>query len=135
MPTDELEIRNLVATWLTASKAGDVDTVLGLMTDDVVFLVAGRAPMHKQEFAALSRPPPGSAPPQIESRSEIQELVVSGDVAFMWTKLSMVMTPAGGQPIERAGHTLTVLRRVNGRWLVARDANLLTTVPRPSASA
>lgn len=28
-----------------------------------------------------------------------------------------------------AGHTLTVLRRVNGRWLVARDANLLTVVP------
>ena len=132
MPTDELEIRNLVATWLTASKAGDVDTVLGLMTDDVVFLVPGRAPMDKQEFAALSRLPAGSTPPQIDSRSEIQEIVVSGDIASMWTKLSIVMTPPGGQPIERAGHTLTVLRRVNGRWLIARDANLLTVVPRAS---
>src|SRR5437867_2775440 len=128
MSTDELEIRNLVATWLTASKAGDVDAVLGLMTDDVVFLVPGRAPMNKQEFAALSRVPPGTMPPQIDGRSEIQEILVSGDLAFMWTRLSMVMTPPGGQPIERAGHTLTVLRRVNGRWLVARDANLLTTV-------
>jgi uncharacterized protein (TIGR02246 family) len=133
MHTDELEIRNLVAMWLTASKAGDVDTVLGLMTDDVVFLVPGRAPMDKQEFAALSRLPAGSTLPQIDSRSEIQEIVISGDVAFMWTKLSVVMTPPGGQPIERAGHTLTVLRRVNGGWLVARDANLLTVVPRPSA--
>ena len=133
MHTDELEIRNLVAMWLTASKAGDVDTVLGLMTDDVVFLVPGRAPMDKQEFAALSRLPAGSTPPQIDSRSEIQEIVISGDVAFMWTKLSVVMTPPGEQPIERAGHTLTVLRRVNGGWLVARDANLLTVVPRASA--
>jgi uncharacterized protein (TIGR02246 family) len=133
MHTDELEIRNLVAMWLTASKAGDVDTVLGLMTDDVVFLVPGRAPMDKQEFAALSRLPAGSTLPQIDSRSEIQEIVISGDVAFMWTKLSVVMTPPGGQPIERAGHTLTVLRRVNGGWLVARDANLLTVVPRASA--
>ena len=132
MHTDELEIRNLVAMWLTASKAGDVDTVLGLMTDDVVFLVPGRAPMDKQEFAALSRLPAGSTLPQIDSRSEIQEIVISGDVAFMWTKLSVVMTPPGGQPIERAGHTLTVLRRVNGGWLVARDANLLTVVPRAS---
>jgi uncharacterized protein (TIGR02246 family) len=133
MSTDEIEIRNLVATWLTASKAGDVDTVLGLMTDDVVFLVPGRAPMDKQEFAALSRLQVGSTPPQIDSRSEIQEIVVSGDAAFMWTKLSVVRTPPGGQAIERAGHTLTVLRRVNGGWRVARDANLLTTVPRASA--
>jgi uncharacterized protein (TIGR02246 family) len=130
--TDELAIRNLVATWLTASKAGDVETVLGLMTDDVVFLVPGRAPMNKQEFAALSRMPAGSAPLQIDGRSEIQEIVVSGDMAFMWTKLSVVMTPPGGQPIERAGNTLTVLRRESGRWLIARDANLLTVVPRTS---
>lgn len=133
MSTDEREIRDLVATWLAASKAGDVGTVLGLMTDDVVFLVPGRAPMRKQEFAALSRLPPGSAPPQIEARSEIQEITVSGDVAFMWTRLSMVMTPAGGQPMERAGHTLSVLKRVSGRWLLARDANLLVPVPRSTA--
>jgi uncharacterized protein (TIGR02246 family) len=133
MRTDEQEIRDLVAKWLAASKAGDVDTVLGLMTDDVVFLVPGRAPMQKREFAALSRLPAGSKPPQIDGRSEIQEIQVSGDVAFMWTKLSMVMTPPGGQPIERAGHTLSVLKRVDGRWLLARDANLLVLVPRPAA--
>lgn len=132
MGTDELEIRDLVRRWLAASKAGDVDTVLTLMTDDVVFLVPGRAPMRKPEFAALSRAPAGGTPPQIDGRSEIQEIVVSGDVAFMWTKLSVVMTPPGGQPVERAGHTLTVLRRVNGHWQIARDANLLTVVPRAS---
>jgi len=132
MPGDELEIRNLVATWLAASKAGDVDTVLGLMTDDIVFLVPGRAPMHKQEFAALSRMPAGSTPPKIDARSEIQEIEVSGDVAFMWSRLSIVVTPPGGQPIERAGHTLSVLRRVDGRWLLARDANLLVQVPHPT---
>ena len=132
MQSDEQQIRDLVAKWLAASKAGDVDAVLGLMTDDVVFLVPGRAPMRKQEFAALSRVPPGAARPQIDARSEIQEIEVSGDVAFMWTQLSMVMTPPGGQPMERAGHTLSVLKRVDGRWLLARDANLLVLVPRPT---
>ena len=130
MQSDEQQIRDLVATWLSASKAGDVDTVLGLMTDDVVFLVPGRAPMRKQEFAALSRVPPGTAPPKIDGKSEIQEIVVAGDLAFMWTRLSMVMTPAVGQPVERAGHTLSVLKRVNGKWLLARDANLLAAVAR-----
>ncbi len=133
MSTDELEIRNLVATWLTASRAGDIDAVLDLMTDDVVFLVPGRAPMRKQEFAELSRIPEGTAPPQIDGRSEIQEIVVSGDVAFMWTKLSTVMTPPGAKAIERAGYTLSVLKRVDDRWLLARDANLLVPVPRQTA--
>ena len=31
-------------------------------------------------------------------------------------------------PTKRAGNTLTVLRRVDGRWLLARDANLLVPI-------
>ena len=42
MGNDEQEIRQLVATWMAATKAGDIDTVLSLMSDDVVFLVTGR---------------------------------------------------------------------------------------------
>ena len=125
MQSDEQQIRDLVATWHAASKAGDVDTVLSLMTDDVVFLVPGREPMNKAEFEALSRVPPGSPRPQIDGTTDIQEIVVAGDLAYLWSKLAVTVTPPGGQPIARAGHTLTVLRRVNGRWLLARDANLL----------
>ena len=131
MQNDEQQIRQLVSTWHTASRAGDVDTVLSLMTTDVVFLVPGRPPMHKEEFASLSRVPKGKIPPKIDGTTEIQEIQVSGDLAFMWAKLSVVVTPPdGGQPIERAGHTLSVLRRVDGRWLLARDANLLASVQR-----
>ena len=54
MQSDEEQIRKLVTNWHAASKAGDVDTVLNLMTDDVVFLVPGRAPMNKEEFASLT---------------------------------------------------------------------------------
>lgn len=131
MTNDHDHIRELVATWLDASKAGDVDTALRLMTDDVVFLVPGREPMHKAEFETLSRVPPGSPRPTFEGTSEIQEIEVSGDLAFVWTRLRVAITPPGVmQPMERAGHTLTVFRRVDGRWLLARDANLLTPVPR-----
>jgi len=34
--------------------------------------------------------------------------------------------------MERAGHTLTVLRRVDGNWLLARDANMLAPVSAPA---
>lgn len=134
MLSDEDQIRRVVATWLAATKAGDTDTVLGLMTEDVVFLVPGRPPMRKAEFAALSRVPVGSPRPSIESTAEIQEVQVSGDLAFIQTKLSVVVTPPGAiQPVERAGHTLTVFRREGGKWLLARDANLLAPVQRSSA--
>ena len=124
---DEKQIRELVATWHEATRRGDVDTVLGMMTDDVVFLLPGRAPMRKEEFASISRASAGKPAPKIEAISDIQEIQVSGEWAFMWTKLSVVVAPtAGGQAMKRAGHTLTVLRRVNGKWLLARDANLLS---------
>jgi uncharacterized protein (TIGR02246 family) len=131
--SDEQQIRDLVATWMSATRAGDVDTVLSLMTDDVVFLVAGQAPFGKPEFAAAMRAPAGGAPrPQINGQSDIREIMVSGDIACMWTQLSVEVTPpGGGTPTKRTGNTLTVLRRVNGRWLLARDANLLVPIKLP----
>lgn len=45
MHSDEREIRQLIATWMAATKAGDIETVLSLMAEDVVFLSAGQPPM------------------------------------------------------------------------------------------
>lgn len=53
MHADEAAIRQLVAIWLDASRAGDTDKVLSLMTDDVVFLTPGHPPMRRTAaFAA-----------------------------------------------------------------------------------
>jgi ketosteroid isomerase-like protein len=51
MTEDERAIRALVATWMEASKAGDIATVLTLMSDDVVFMVPGQKPFGKEAFA------------------------------------------------------------------------------------
>ena len=128
MASDEQQIRELIAKWMTATKTGDVATVLSLMTDDVVFLVAGQPPFGKDKFAELMKSPPGAPRPQIDGRSEIQEIQVQGDWAYLWTRLNVEVTPPGGQTIRRSGHTLSVLRRTGGQWRLARDANLLTTV-------
>jgi uncharacterized protein (TIGR02246 family) len=126
---DEQEIRQLVSTWMEASKAGDLDTVLSLMADDVVFLLPGQPPMRKADFAAASRAMAGKDAPEFDGHSEIQEVRVLGDWAFMWARLTVVATPPGGAPMKRAGHTLTILRKQDGRWVLARDANLLAPVP------
>ena len=132
MQSDEQEIRQLVDTWMTASKTGDVETVLSLMSDDVVFLQPGQLPMRKVDFAAAAQAQSGQEAPRIEGTSEIQEIQVVGEWAFMWTKLTVTVTPPGGSPsITRAGHTLSILKKEKGKWVLARDANLLSPVSKP----
>ena len=130
MQSDEEEIRQMVSTWMAASKAGDVETVLSLMADDVVFLVPGQPVMRKAEFAVAARAQSGKGAPQFDCRSEIQEIRVLGEWAFMWTKLTVVVTPPGGaRSMTRAGHTLSILKKQSGKWVLARDANMLAPVP------
>jgi uncharacterized protein (TIGR02246 family) len=133
--TDEQQIRDLVKTWLAATKSGDIDTVLGSMTDDVLFLLPGRQPMTKSEFAAASRPQRGEGKPIIDGTSNILEVTVVGELAYIVSQLSIKVTPPGGGPfMERAGHTMSILKKVDGRWLLARDANLLVSVKRAEAA-
>jgi uncharacterized protein (TIGR02246 family) len=55
MTDDERAIRNLVDTWMTASNAGDVLTMLSLMADDVIFMVPGQRPFGKEAFIRVRR--------------------------------------------------------------------------------
>jgi len=129
--SDEQEIRQLVSTWMAATKAGDVEKVLSLMAEDVVFLVTGQPVMRKADFAAAARAQSGKDAPKFDGSSEIQEIRILGDWAFMWTRLTVVVTPPGGaQSMTRAGHTLSILRKQSGKWVLARDANMLAPVPK-----
>ena len=109
MTDDERAIRELVDTWMAASKAGDLDTVLSLMADDVIFMVTGREPFGKEEFAAASR---SMTDLRIEGASEIKELAVLGDWAYLRNRLTITMTPDGGEAmLKRSGYTLSILRK------------------------
>jgi uncharacterized protein (TIGR02246 family) len=125
---DEQAVRTLVATWLAATKRGDTQAVLDLMTDDALFLGPGRPPMDKAGFAAASQPPPGPRP-VVDGVSDIKEIHVEGNIAYLWSQLAVTVTPPDGKaPVRRDRHTLTIVRKVHGRWLLARDANLLVKV-------
>jgi uncharacterized protein (TIGR02246 family) len=123
---DERAIRDLVATWMAASQAGDTAKVLSLMADDVIFQVPGREPFGKEAFANMSQ---GMKGVRMEGSSDIRELRVLGDWAYLRNHITITVTPPGGKPMKRAGYTLTILRKqTNGQWLLSRDANLLTEV-------
>ena len=131
MTPDEIQVRELISRWMAATKAGDADTVLDLITDDVVFLMAGRPPMLRDEFEKNMRAQAGQQAAKFDGTSEIKEIEICRDRAFMWAKLEVIATPPDGSPpIERAGHTLTVLRKDRGKWRIARDANMLAPVQR-----
>ena len=126
MNADEQAIRQLIASWLRATADGDVDKVVSLMAPDVVFLVAGQAPMCGSEgFATSLRSLLKTQ--RIESASEVEEVAVAGDMAYCRTRLSVtVQARDGGGAVHRAGNTLSILRKgADGLWRLTRDANLL----------
>ncbi len=124
MSDDERAIRDLMASWMAASSAGDVPKVLSLIADDAVFLVSGRPPFGKQEFAAESA---GMRDVKLEGTNDIEELKVLGDWAFCISRVAVNVKPRDGAPFRRAGYTLSLFQRgPDGRWLLARDANLMT---------
>ena len=123
---DERSIRELVQTWMTATKAGDIQTVLSLMTDDVVFMSPGNEPFGKEMFAATAKKMEDSLQ-VLEGTSEIREIQVLGGWAYLRGYIEITMTtPDSTTPVHRTGYTLTILRKgTDGRWRIARDANLL----------
>lgn len=124
MSPDEREIRELVYTWMKASRAGDTETVLGPMSDDVIFMVPEREPFGKQTFAANSRSMDGV---RLEGSADIRQLKVLGDWAWLRNFTEITITPPGGEAMRRSGSTLTILRKEpDGRWVLARDANLVS---------
>ena len=124
LQNDEEAIRQLAETWIAASKAGDLSTILSLMADDVIFMVPGRQPFGKEAFIASSQ---NMRDVRIEGRSDIQEIRVLGDWAWMRNYLKVAITPPQGNPLVRSGYTLTILRKNSaGNWVIARDANLLS---------
>ena len=54
---------------MAATKAGDLDTILSLMTDDVAFPVPGQPVMRRAEFAAAAKSMAGSSAPKIDGKS------------------------------------------------------------------
>jgi uncharacterized protein (TIGR02246 family) len=55
MPDDEQAIRELTQTWLAATQKGDIQTVLSLMMDDVIFMVPGSPVLNRSAKKLLPR--------------------------------------------------------------------------------
>jgi uncharacterized protein (TIGR02246 family) len=123
MTEDERSIRTLIDTWMRASAAGDADTVLSLMADDVIFMVPGREPFGKNAFRAASEQMKNM---RFTGRSDIREIEILGDWAYIRNYIDVTITPPSGEAMHRSGYTLSILRKeADGKWRLWRDANMM----------
>ena len=122
---DERAIREMVDTWIEASKRGDLTTLLNLLADDVLFITPGKDPFGKEEFAA-SNPPGSMDDVKMEAAIDIKEIEVAGEWAWMRSFLRVTFTRSKEDPTKLSGHILTVLqKRPDGQWVIKRDANFV----------
>jgi uncharacterized protein (TIGR02246 family) len=133
MGSDDHEVRSVHATWIDAVNAGNLDCLLNLMANDVVFLNSGQAPFGRDGFPAGFSAAHQRA--RIDCISELEDIVVAGEVAYTLSRDYLSVTPrAGGEATQLSGHRLTVYRKQSdGRWLLARDAHTLSPVAKPKA--
>jgi uncharacterized protein (TIGR02246 family) len=124
--SDEQAVRQVIDDWMTATAAEDVDKISTLMTEDVVFLIAGHEPIRgrktfidgqREMFKHVS----------VEVKSDIKEIQVSGTLAYCWNHLTVNVQPKdGGAAVSRSGFVLSVMKKnPAGEWQLYRDANLL----------
>lgn len=126
MHPDELAIRTLIERWARATAAGDIHELMAMMAEDVVFLTPGQEPMRRDDFAAGFTAAVEHV--RIDAHSEVQEIELGGDWGWCWNYLDVVVTPrTAGAATRRCGHTLTIFRREDNGWVIARDANLLAS--------
>ncbi len=124
MTSDEQAIRTVIEKWVRASATGDANTMLTLLADDMVFIVPGQPPFGKKEFKAAWDGPMKGA--MVAADAGVEEVLISGDFACTRTRLAVSITTPDGNTSRAKGYAMTLFRKQSdGRWLFARDANLL----------
>lgn len=128
MRPDEQAIREVHSTWIGAVNSGDLGRLLDMVTDDVVFLNPGEECVGQDGFSTKF----SAAHQQLRicCVSELMEVVIAGEVAYTRSRDSLTVSPrAGGEESRLVGYRMTVYRKQpDGRWLLARDANVLSPV-------
>lgn len=128
MDADERQIREVHSTWIDAINAGDLALLLTLVADDVVFLNPGQEPFGRAGFSTNFSAAHRQV--RISCVSELEEVVVVGEVGYTRSRDALSVTSHGGAEVTQlAGHRITVYRKQpDGRWLLARDAHTLSPI-------
>lgn len=118
---DEVSIRSLpLDRWCAAEAARDLDAKMSLFTDDIVFLVAGQAPVTGLDEVRSwhARVWEGT---KYQCSGSVDEVAVSGDWGFARGAYSGSFTDSSGTTEKSTGKFINIVRRnADGDWKIAR---------------
>ncbi len=120
-------IRAEGSRWAEFYKAGDLDSLMTLYTDDVVVALHGQPALYgKDAVREYFSTRIGKADTQFELDYELEE--VHGDIAYIISKYWLVATNREtGSTYRDAGRSLLVYKRgPGGEWLIAADIDQAT---------
>ena len=125
LDADRKAIAELHARDTKATLAYDIDTLSGILAEDIVGLPPGQPPTLGRAAAREQMEQGRGAAAQFEAidyKQDWQDLRIDGDHAYEWGYFTSVVRPkAGGDVIRARYKVLRVLeRQKNGSWLVSR---------------
>ena len=91
MASDEREIRTVHSIWIDAVNAGDLACLLTLVAEDVFFLTPGQATFGRVGFSSNFMA--AQQQMRICCTSELEEVVVVGEVAYTRSRDALSVTP------------------------------------------
>jgi uncharacterized protein (TIGR02246 family) len=126
-PADLEEISKTFRQWDAAIRAGDVPTLLGLVTEDAEFWTSSQPAVRGREVLGAAFEPLFDRFDMVQD-FDCRELIVSGDWAFVRGTETNRLTPKeDGDPIRRNQRAFSVLHREeDGVWRFARG---MTNLP------
>jgi uncharacterized protein (TIGR02246 family) len=118
--------------YFRAVEAGDPEGIMAHIDTDFVIKWPLGQPIQDRERLRTAL-----ASLQQRVRQEVQWEVLEARVLGDWAWVRSTETPthfpkAGGDPRTFSGSRLTILRKVNGRWLLHRDYSSLDELPSAS---
>ena len=129
MVNEEDAIRATIEKFISATETGDLEAARSVIAEDAVFFVPYAGTMDRETFAtAATAQPEGIEKITFDQTAEIREVKVMGDHAYVRIDLQLIVTRENHDPTKMAGHTLSILEKRHGTWLVVRDANTLLPV-------
>jgi uncharacterized protein (TIGR02246 family) len=119
--TADEAIEQLFRDWADAGRRGDAQAMAQMVTEDAEFWTHGAAPLQGRDEVA-SRMATFFESYEIDQGFERQEIVISGDLAFVrGMEINRVTPRNGAPPMEIRQRALSILfREPDGTWRFAR---------------
>lgn len=119
-PADLAALADLRERMVDADNRADADMFRDMLTDDAVIMAPGLPVLSGRETCAAFIREVFASYPQRQIEETIDEVHVSGDLAF--ERASFVQTvhdPELGRPVRECGRGLRIYRRVADGWKAA----------------